>query len=248
MISLDVAIAASLERLPISEIVPTAQGYEIATYVPIHLQGEAQGSELVLFDDRLDVLNRQALPVCRGDDDSWLEDFFEGIGEFFDDLFEGLDGFDHLPIPSQIVTMYGKLDPTPAVTDMDDEGRVGIVTAGPCHVVAFAKTGSTLTEAWRHELTRNSMPLSSPALMLDGALAISGGKADWGHGHVYDLDPLTGDRLWRSRLAARPSPIQTAPGPPAGSCSATSSRRLPRATGSSTSTAWRTSSALRPET
>lgn len=185
-----------------AKIVPTAQGYEIATYVPVHLQGEAQGSELVLFDDRLDLLDRQELPVCRGDDDSWLEDFFDGIGEFFDDLFEGLDGFDHLPIPSQIVTMYGKLDPTPAVTDIDDEGRVGIVTAGPCHVVAFAKAGSTLTEVWQHELTQNPMPLSSPALMLDGTLAISGGKADWDHGHVYDLDPLTGDRLWEVKTGS----------------------------------------------
>jgi outer membrane protein assembly factor BamB len=111
-------------------------------------------------------------------------------------LFDGLDGFDHLPIPGRIETVFGSLHPTPAVTPMDDKGNVGIVIAGPCHVVGLEKNGRTLRVAFAHELTKNPMPLSSPALMRGGTLAISGGKHDGDHGHVYALDPATGTRLW----------------------------------------------------
>jgi hypothetical protein len=178
------------------KIVPRLQGYQIATYVPIHPEGGP--AELVIFDDHLGLVASEPLPECRGEDSSWWDDLWGGLDDFFSLLWDALDGieFDPATIPSDVVFLFGALHPTPAVTPMDEEGRVGIVAASPCHVVAFEWSSPTLTEVWRDEITKNPMPLSSPALMLDTTLAISGGAPDWDHGHVYVWDPASGVRLW----------------------------------------------------
>ena len=78
-------------------------------------------------------------------------------------------------------------------TWQDAAGTRWLLTAGSGATIAYAFTGNSVTERWRHELVNPRTPI-----VVNGVVfALAGGNAN-ANAVLYALDPATGKELWSS--------------------------------------------------